>query len=418
MALPPREQRHRFVRYEGLEYTDSDIANFKSRLERIYSREIHRVQVVDFQGMLELLRDGLFARMAMEHHDEASVVVFTSQDWRRLFDTRGPLVWELIMVFLSTLRFGELLLDLDAPGPPPSYTLIRDPILRLCHRMLAHNIVGRSQAPKKHFGILTAEILGGLTVVSPKLQMIDMAELVRLQIFVQLDDTWAWVAMGPESSHCYGLVTRLFGRLEEDVQGLHRYVRSAWACGEIDDRSGEILHMDDDMYDAVDGCRAFWSLNEDILKITILKTNTPYPSRKIRRIRACTHQRPVRNKDQYDISKGLNTLYSRYRINIIFLKISSVVPTPRNPQYAHISEEEEEAFQLLKQKLCSARILSLPEGSEDFVVYCDASLKGFVAILMQWEKVIAYASRQLKKHEENYTTHDLELGAVVFALRL
>ncbi|GKA50354.1 hypothetical protein Tco_0743427 [Tanacetum coccineum] len=80
--------------------------------------------------------------------------------------------------------------------------------------------------------------------------------------------------------------------------------------------------------------RAFWSLNEDILKITILKTNTPYPSRKIRRIRACTHQRPQRNKDQYAVSKGLNTPYSRYGINIIFWKISSVVPTLRNPQYA------------------------------------------------------------------------------------
>ncbi|GKB19988.1 putative reverse transcriptase domain-containing protein [Tanacetum coccineum] len=81
-------------------------------------------------------------------------------------------------------------------------------------------------------------------------------------------------------------------------------------------------------------------------------------------------------------------------------------------------KEEEEAFQTLKQKLCSAPILALPEGTEDFVVYCDASLKGYGAVLMQREKVIVYASRQLKVHEENYTTHDLELGAVVFALRL
>ncbi|GJW46710.1 putative reverse transcriptase domain-containing protein [Tanacetum coccineum] len=81
-------------------------------------------------------------------------------------------------------------------------------------------------------------------------------------------------------------------------------------------------------------------------------------------------------------------------------------------------KEEEEAFQTLKQKLCSAPILALPKGTEDFVVYCDASLKGYRAVLMQREKVIAYASRQLKVHEENYTTHDLELGAVFFALRL
>ncbi|GJU65412.1 putative reverse transcriptase domain-containing protein [Tanacetum coccineum] len=80
--------------------------------------------------------------------------------------------------------------------------------------------------------------------------------------------------------------------------------------------------------------------------------------------------------------------------------------------------EEDEAFQTLKQKLCSAPILALPEGTEDFVVYFDMSHKGYGVVLMQREKVIAYASRQLKKHEENYMTHDLELGAVVFALRL
>nr|GFC17155.1 putative reverse transcriptase domain-containing protein [Tanacetum cinerariifolium] len=76
------------------------------------------------------------------------------------------------------------------------------------------------------------------------------------------------------------------------------------------------------------------------------------------------------------------------------------------------------SFQTLKQKLCSAPILALPKGMEDFVVYCDVSLKGYGAILMQREKVIAYASRKLKVHEENYTTHNLELGAVVFAIRL
>ncbi|GJS47128.1 putative reverse transcriptase domain-containing protein [Tanacetum coccineum] len=81
-------------------------------------------------------------------------------------------------------------------------------------------------------------------------------------------------------------------------------------------------------------------------------------------------------------------------------------------------EKAEAAFQLLKQKLCSAPILALPEGSENFVVYCDASHKGLGAVLMQREKVIAYASHQLKVHEKNYTTHDLELGAVVFALKM
>ncbi|GJT04027.1 reverse transcriptase domain-containing protein [Tanacetum coccineum] len=81
-------------------------------------------------------------------------------------------------------------------------------------------------------------------------------------------------------------------------------------------------------------------------------------------------------------------------------------------------EEHEEAFQLLKQKLYAAPILTLLKGSEDFVVYCDASIKGLGMALMQRMKVIAYAFRQLKVHEKNYTTHDLELGAIVFALKI
>ncbi|GJV84156.1 putative reverse transcriptase domain-containing protein [Tanacetum coccineum] len=75
-------------------------------------------------------------------------------------------------------------------------------------------------------------------------------------------------------------------------------------------------------------------------------------------------------------------------------------------------DKQETTFQLLKQKLCSAPIMALPEGSEDFIVYCDASIKGLGAVLMKREKVIAYASIQLKIHEKNYTTHDLDLGAI------
>ncbi|GJT28037.1 putative reverse transcriptase domain-containing protein [Tanacetum coccineum] len=96
---------------------------------------------------------------------------------------------------------------------------------------------------------------------------------------------------------------------------------------------------------------------------------------------------------------------------------SPTTPTEKNKNYTW-GEEQESAFQLLKQKLCEAPILALPEGNDNFVVYCDASLQGLGAVLMQREKVIAYASRQLKPHEENYTTHDLELGAVIFALKI
>ncbi|GJV86972.1 putative ribonuclease H-like domain-containing protein, partial [Tanacetum coccineum] len=69
MALPPRDQRHQYLRYEGLQYTDADIADFKARLARIYRREVHKVQVFDFGGLSDLMADGLSARMLMEHRD-------------------------------------------------------------------------------------------------------------------------------------------------------------------------------------------------------------------------------------------------------------------------------------------------------------------------------------------------------------
>ncbi|GKC22474.1 putative reverse transcriptase domain-containing protein, partial [Tanacetum coccineum] len=81
-------------------------------------------------------------------------------------------------------------------------------------------------------------------------------------------------------------------------------------------------------------------------------------------------------------------------------------------------DKQETTFQTLKNKLCSAPILALPQGTKNFIVYCDALHKGLCAVFMQNEKVIAYASRQLKIHKKNYTMHDLELGAVVFSLKL
>ncbi|GJT62459.1 hypothetical protein Tco_1005992 [Tanacetum coccineum] len=155
----------------------------------------------------ELLRDGLFATMAMEHRDEAEVLLDLDAPGTIQFQLGGArrrLSWRQFILVLG-LHIGE---EMESLG------FARDPVLRLCHRMMVRNIAGRSQAPEKvtvtdlfylrgmdvgsHFGLLTAKILGGLTVVAPEPQMIDMAALVRLQIYVQLDDTWDWVAMGPE----------------------------------------------------------------------------------------------------------------------------------------------------------------------------------------------------------------------------
>ncbi|KAL0536965.1 hypothetical protein IC582_025928 [Cucumis melo] len=78
----------------------------------------------------------------------------------------------------------------------------------------------------------------------------------------------------------------------------------------------------------------------------------------------------------------------------------------------------EDSFQNLKQKLVTAPVLTVPDGSCSFLIYSDASKKGLGCVLMQQGKVVAYASRQLKSHEQNYPTHDLELAAVVFALKI
>ncbi|GKE24391.1 putative reverse transcriptase domain-containing protein [Tanacetum coccineum] len=89
--------------------------------------------------------------------------------------------------------------------------------------------------------------------------------------------------------------------------------------------------------------------------------------------------------------------------------------------YSKTKEEHDAHLRLILELLKKeefAPILALPKGSENFVVYYDSSHKGLGIVLMQQEKVIAYASRQLKIHEKNYTTHDLELGSMVFALKM
>ncbi|GJZ01670.1 putative reverse transcriptase domain-containing protein [Tanacetum coccineum] len=136
-------------------------------------------------------------------------------------------------------------------------------------------------------------------------------------------------------------------------------------------------------------------------------------------LRSGYHQLRVREKDipktafktrtRRNMKKEILELLKKEELYTKFSKCEFWIPK---------GDKQEAAFQTLKTKLCSAPILALPQGAENFIVYCDASHKGLGAVLMQNEKVIAYASRQLKIHEKNYTTHDLELGAVVFALKI
>nr|GEV68444.1 hypothetical protein [Tanacetum cinerariifolium] len=129
-------------------------------------------------------------------------------------------------------------------------------------------------------------------------------------------------------------------------------------------------------------------------------------------LRSGYHQLRVKDEDipktAFRTSQGIHVDPSK--IKAIKDWASPTTPTEKNKKYI-CGENQESAFQLLKQMLCKDLILALPEANDDFIVYCDASHQGLEAVLMQREKVIAYASRQLKPHKENYNTHDLELGA-------
>ncbi len=114
---------------------------------------------------------------------------------------------------------------------------------------------------------------------------------------------------------------------------------------------------------------------------------------------------------------GLARYYRRFVEG--FAKISTPLTelTRKNCKFVW-TDKCEGSFQELKQRLITAPVLTLPKSDEKFVIYCDASKQGLGCVLMQSGKVIAYASRQLKEYEQRYPTHDIELAAVVFALKV
>nr|GEZ75649.1 transposon Ty3-G Gag-Pol polyprotein [Tanacetum cinerariifolium] len=117
-----------------------------------------------------------------------------------------------------------------------------------------------------------------------------------------------------------------------------------------------------------------------------------------------------------DISKtSFGTRYGHFEFTIMPIVLTNV---PAKSKTFNWGEEQERTFQTLKDNLCNAPILALLDGPKDFVVYCDAFGLGLVCVLMKRGMVIAYESRQLKIYVKNYTTYDLELGAVVFAFKI
>ena len=114
---------------------------------------------------------------------------------------------------------------------------------------------------------------------------------------------------------------------------------------------------------------------------------------------------------------GLASYYRRFVEGFSKIAVPLTELTRKSVRF-NWSEKCETSFQELKQRLITAPVLSLPKENGKFVVYCDASKMGLGCVLMQDGRVIAYASRQLKEYEQRYPTHDLELAAVVFALKI
>ncbi|KAL4022832.1 hypothetical protein IC575_016578 [Cucumis melo] len=114
---------------------------------------------------------------------------------------------------------------------------------------------------------------------------------------------------------------------------------------------------------------------------------------------------------------GLADYYRRFVENFSSIATPLTQLTRKGAPFVW-SKACEDSFQNLKHKLVTAPVLTVPDGSGSFVIYSYASKKGLGCILMQQDKVVAYASRQLKSHEQNYPTHDLELAAVVFTLKI
>ena len=136
-----------------------------------------------------------------------------------------------------------------------------------------------------------------------------------------------------------------------------------------------------------------------------------------KKVEAVVNWEPPANVREVRSFLGLAGYYHRFVENFSIIAMPLTKLLRKNMKYAW-NEECQVSFDKLKFCLTSAPVLALPEGEDGFEVYSDASKRGLGCVLMQQGRVIAYASRQLRPHEVNYPTHDLELAAVVFALKM
>ncbi|XP_050944050.1 uncharacterized protein LOC127150387, partial [Cucumis melo] len=170
---------------------------------------------------------------------------------------------------------------------------------------------------------------------------------------------------------------------------------------------------DNKLYAKFSKCE-FWLKQVSFLGHVVSKAGVSVDPAKIEAVTGWTRPSTVSEVRSF---LGLAGYYRRFVENFSRIATPLTQLTRKGAPFVW-SKACEDSFQTLKQKLVTAPVLTVPDGSGNFVIYSDASKKGLGCVLMQQGKVVAYASRQLKSHEQNYPTHDLELAAVVFALKI
>ncbi|KAL0558732.1 hypothetical protein IC582_003314 [Cucumis melo] len=170
---------------------------------------------------------------------------------------------------------------------------------------------------------------------------------------------------------------------------------------------------DNKLYAKFSKCE-FWLKQVSFLGHVVSKAGVSVDPAKIEAVTGWTRPSTVSEVRSF---LGLAGYYRRFVENFSRIATTLTQLTRKGAPFVW-SKACEDSFQTLKQKLVTAPVLTVPDGSGSFVIYSDASKKGLGCVLMQQGKVVAYASRQLKSHEQNYPTHDLELAAVVFALKI
>ncbi|KAI3729060.1 hypothetical protein L6452_17707 [Arctium lappa] len=214
--------------------------------------------------------------------------------------------------------------------------------------------------------------------------------------------------------HEYYLVDKMYKHSNEKLEGM---LKATLVCSKDSEMAKIVIRMErmttvknQDIHGRIEDNDGRYT--EDILFINSILTKVD-PAK----IEAMISWEPPTSPTEIRSFLGLAGYYRRFIQD--FSKIASPLTslTRKNVNFLW-TDVHEQAFQTLKKSLCEAPILSLPDGSDDFVVYSDASKMGLGCVLMQRGKVIAYASRKLKDHEKNYPTHDLELAVLVFSLKL